>query len=428
MWSGSSQWREASHKYRYNSKEDTEHISRGIEQITPNVSQTLPYARLFLLLFLEIAPKSRPSLYPSHFSLQHTCTTMLSPQAKHDKIIRATDVDALSCRFSANRKGYFSPPDVHVNDLLQSYRQNLLYCEGYTQLSAGRLLRSAFEEPKFPLINRGTYLRTESINKVVQKYVQAHPTCQIVSLGGGSDTRCFRVLAESANVVYTEIDFPESTKIKKLAIAASRTLQSVVGASLDPVVVSSKTQFADMDPDLHTDRYHLVGLDLRTLAGQGATRLSFLDPLVPTLVISECVLCYLSPEDNEKVILYWKEAVTQPTFVIYEPMALDDAFGETMAHNLRLRGIDLQAFREYPDLRSRKVFFERLGLKALLTDLALIGGYSGTSSWFEVADQRRVARLEMIDEVEEIRLLLQHYCLVCAGSAVEEMAGFGWML
>lgn len=353
---------------------------------------------------------------------------MLSPQAKHDKIIRATDVDAFSCRFSANRKGYFAPPDVHANDLLQSYRQHLLYCEGYTQLSAGRLLRSAFEEPKFPLINRGTYLRTESINKVVEKYVEAHPTCQIVSLGGGSDTRCFRVLAETPNVVYTEIDFPESTKIKKLAIAGSKTLQAIVGASLEPVVVSSKTQFADMDSDLHTDRYHLVGLDLRTLAGEGASKLWFLDPLVPTLVISECVLCYLSPEDNEKVILYWKRVLALPTFVIYEPMALGDAFGDTMAHNLRLRGIDLQSFQEYPDLRSRKVFFERLGLNTSLTDLALVGGYSGLSSWLDVPDQRRVARLEMIDEVEEIRLLLQHYCLIIAGSAVADMAALGWML
>lgn len=352
---------------------------------------------------------------------------MLSPQAKHDKIIRATDVDALSCRYSANKKGYFTPPDVHIDALLQSYQKHLLYCEGYTQLSAGRLLRSAFE-PKFPLINRGTYLRTEAINKVVQRYVQAHRKCQIVSLGGGSDTRCFRVLAESPTVVYTEIDFPESTKIKKLAICGSKSLQSIVGASLEPVTVSAKSQFVDMDMDLHTDRYHLVGLDLRTLAGEGAAKLSFLDPLVPTLVISECVLCYLSPGDNEKVILYWKKAFAQSTFVIYEPMALDDAFGETMAHNLRLRGIDLQAFREYPDLRSRKLFFERLGLKASLTDLAMVGGYSGRSLWFDTADQQRVARLEMIDEVEEIRLLLQHYCLVCAGSAVKEMSALDWVL
>lgn len=353
---------------------------------------------------------------------------MLSPQAKHDKIIRATDVDALSCRFSANKKGYFVPPDIHAADLLQSYKQYLQYCEGYTQLSAGRLLRSAFEEPKFPLINRGTYLRTESINKVVQKYVQAHPACQVVSLGGGSDTRCFRVLTETDHVVYTEIDFPESTKIKKLAIAGSQTLQDIVGASLEPTVVTTKSDFSSLDPDLHTPRYHLVGLDLRTLAGDGANALPFLDSLVPTLVISECVLCYLGPDENREVILHWKNTLSHPTFIIYEPMALDDAFGETMAYNLRLRGINLQSFQQYPDLRSRKQFFEDMGLEVSVTDLAQVGGYCGSNPWFGVADQRRVARLEMIDEVEEIRLLLQHYCLICAGAAVREMANLDWAI
>ncbi|QFZ27409.1 putative leucine carboxyl methyltransferase [Clavispora lusitaniae] len=356
------------------------------------------------------------------------CTTMLSPKEKHDKIIRATDLDALSCRASANRKGYFVPPDIHIDELIRSYQQNLPFCEGYTKLSAGRLLR-ALEEPKFPLINRGTYLRTEAINRVVECFVVAHPKCQIVSLGGGSDTRCFRVLESKHDVVYTEIDFPESTKIKKLAVANSPQLQKIVGSSLSPTVVNSKAEFSALDPSLHTPRYHLVGLDLRTLkeAGSANSGLDFLDPETPTLVISECVLCYLSPEDNEQVISFWKALLRKPSFVVYEPMALDDAFGETMAQNLRNRGIDLQAFEKFPNLESRKVFFQQLGLASVLTDMSRVGGYS-EGSWFGPLDQQRISRLEMIDEVEEIRLLLQHYCLICAGITVEEFSGLNWAL
>ena len=184
-----------------------------------------------------------------------------------------------------------------------------------------------------------------------------------------------------------------------------------------------------MDPSLHTPRYHLVGLDLRTLkeAGTANSGLDFLDPETPTLVISECVLCYLSPEDNEQVISFWKALLRKPSFVVYEPMALDDAFGETMAQNLRNRGIDLQAFEKFPNLESRKVFFQQLGLASVLTDMSRVGGYS-EGSWFGPLDQQRISRLEMIDEVEEIRLLLQHYCLICAGVTVEEFSGLNWAL
>lgn len=356
---------------------------------------------------------------------------MLLPRSKQDKLVRATDLDALSCRSSANNKGYFADPDSFIADLIRSYDKNLLHCEGYTQLSAGRTLRASFKDAKFPLINQGTYFRTAAIDRVVEEFIAGHEKCQIVSLGGGSDTRCFRVLQRHSNVNYMEIDFPESAKIKKIAISHNGSIQRILGCGLEPIVVGSKEQLASMHPDLHTPNYHLIGLDLRTLKGSANEKLAFLDVSVPTLVISECVLCYLTPDENQSVLLFWKQFLQKVAFLIYEPMSLGDAFGETMALNLLNRGIDLQTFTKYPDLASRRDFFSRLDLNVKLTDMALLGGYSSPAySWIDNKERVRVSRLEMIDEVEEIRLLLQHYCLIYAekGASLDTVLQLNWLM
>ncbi|RCK63576.1 Leucine carboxyl methyltransferase 1 [Candida viswanathii] len=335
---------------------------------------------------------------------------MFSPQDRHDKLVRATDLDALSCRYSIDEKQYLCPPDEYIQDVVQSYQQHLQFCQGYTQLSASRTLRSVFQERKFPLINRGSYLRTTAIDKVVQQFIKEFDgKCQIVSLGSGSDTRAFPLLEQHPDLVVHEIDFPESTRIKKLAILQNHKLRGIVETDDPPPTIDSKSSFSEYSPDMHTPRYFLHGLDLRTLAG--------VFPLqdLPTLVISECVLCYLPPEEYEQTIKYWTSQARSNImgFLIYEPMSLDDQFGSTMTQNLLNRGLNLQMFSKYPDLPARKRFLELCGLLRLrLTDMSDVGGYKGQSKWIDDNELQRINKLELIDEIEEIRLLLDHYCLV----------------
>ncbi|KAM9910207.1 hypothetical protein OXX69_004697 [Metschnikowia pulcherrima] len=357
---------------------------------------------------------------------------MSFPGNNRDKLVRATDLDALSCRLSANKKGYFEPPDEFIPDLLRSYEQALQFCDGYTQMSAGRSIRGTFSEPKLPLINRGTYFRTECINRVVNEFIREHGKCQIVALGGGSDTRSFRVLQEHANVCYTEIDFPESTKIKKIAISNSQRLQTIIREKLPPIMISSRAEMAQLDADLHTENFNLVSFDLRKAETHGRAKFAFLDKKLPTLVISECVLCYMTPEENIAVLKFWKSLFESMAVIFYDPMSLNDAFGETMALNLTKRGLNLQTFTQFPDLHARKQLFEEtLGFEAMLTDLASVGGYTNEKdSWISKEELARVSRLEMIDEVEEIRLLLGHYCLIYAESGMKSQfaASLNWRM
>ncbi|KAK6202959.1 carboxy methyl transferase for protein phosphatase 2A [Scheffersomyces amazonensis] len=355
-----------------------------------------------------------------------TIALMLSPQEKKDKIIRSTDIDALSCRYSSNRLSYFFPADPYTEILVQSYQKNLQYCQGYTGLSSGRLLRSSFGEKKFPLINRGTYFRTKAIDLIVDQFLKEFPSGQIVSLGGGSDTRAFRILHKYKHVSYFEIDFPESVKIKHLAILQSEELKNIIEyEGDDKVEINNKQEFENFQPCLHTPRYHLVSYDLRNLAHGSkdfVEQLQTFNPGLPTLLLSECVLCYMNPEENIGCLKYFKDiCIDYLSVVIYEPISLGDTFGATMARNLSERGINLLTFNEFPDLKSKLKFLHDIcGFQTVrLTDLSSIAGYGRRSephkeSWVDVQEIYRINHIELIDEVEEIRLLLQHYCFCFA--------------
>lgn len=368
---------------------------------------------------------------------------MISPHERQDKIIRATDLDALSCRYSANKKSYFSKVDPYIENLIASYKTYLPFCTGYSNMSANRTLRTAFGDQKLPLINRGTYLRTKLIDVIIREFVKEFKQCQIISLGGGSDTRCFRILDEySDSVKYVEIDFPESVKIKKLAITNDRRLANIVNYHDTHDPVTSKEEFSNLGSDIHTEKYHLIGYDLRQLeTTQDATSLlKYINTNLPTLVLSECVLCYLGPNENEKIINFWKNSFSSEvllSFLIYEPMSLNDAFGTIMTDNLSNRGINLLTFNEYPDLDARHKFLTEKceSTKIKLTDMSNVGGYDydeNYKTWIDVKELARINSLELVDEMEEIRLLLKHYCLCycefSTKSTFEAIDNWKWLL
>lgn len=335
---------------------------------------------------------------------------------RQEKIIRQTDLDALSLRHSANSKGYFEPADPYIDDLIALYQNYLHYTGGYTLMLASRTVRLAFSERKLPIINRGTYLRTKAIDLAVERFLdqcEGGPA-QIVLLGGGLDTRVFGLLEKYPNLIYHELDFPDLTKVKKLAIEANPRLARAVGIDPDypATPVNNRGDWEALDGDIHTKRYHLSGFDLRNL--MIGKPYPHLDPKVPTMVISECVLCYVSPDEAELILKFWMAAATDVYFIIYEPILLGDAFGATMAKNLATRGINLLLFEAYPTIESRRQWLTDCGMTEVsVDDVATIGGYTGFL-WISKAELARINRLELVDEVEEIIMLYRHY-VVCYG-------------
>jgi [phosphatase 2A protein]-leucine-carboxy methyltransferase len=92
--------------------------------------------------------------------------------ADPDGPTRATDNDAAVARLSAVRKGYLADPYI-----------------------APLIPRAHLQQPRPPLINIGTYLRTRAIDLLLDDWFRltGRHKVQIISLGAGSDTRFWRL-------------------------------------------------------------------------------------------------------------------------------------------------------------------------------------------------------------------------------------------
>ncbi|KAL4806593.1 S-adenosyl-L-methionine-dependent methyltransferase [Aspergillus unguis] len=330
-----------------------------------------------------------------------------SSNASKDRVVQGTDNDASVSRLSAVGLGYLDDPFARA------------------------LTPQGSETRRLPIINRGTYVRTTTIDHLVARFLGTTPDSdsdptwkakkkQIISLGAGSDTRVFRLLSSQGtpDLVYHELDFAVNNVAKIKAIRGTPLLQRVLGRPEDVVI-------SETGDELHSPSYHIHAIDLRTLAhdagndtstAQGAGRLQkFVDTSLPTLLLSECCLVYLSPNDAAGVVRYFTHTLFPASensealgLIVYEPIRPDDAFGRTMVANLAARGIQLQTLHKYASLGAQRARFRGQGLE---------GGQAAADvdflweRWVAEAEKERVAGLEMLDEMEEWKLLAQHYCV-----------------
>lgn len=70
-----------------------------------------------------------------------------------------------------------------------------------------------------------------------------------------------------------------------------------------------------------------------------------LSPSLPTLLIFECVLAYMSPAASNAILKWYTESFSAPLgCVVYEMFALNDPFGRVMVNNLKVSSL-FWAFR-----------------------------------------------------------------------------------
>lgn len=285
-----------------------------------------------------------------------------------DRAIQRTDDDALQSKVAAARKGY-----IH-DDLLP------FFCPKPPA-------------PRLPLINIGTYCRVTGIQQLVEKFLSqtAHyERRNIISFGAGSDTRVFPLLqASNGTLDYYELDFPVKTEKKKHTIIANEQLRTVV--------------------EKNHQNYHLIGCDLRKIEEYGEHFESLRSSPAPTLLLSECCLCYLNPERSDNVLKYFRSMIPpqQLSVALYEPISLGDEFGRVMAENLAMRGLSLPTIDLYSTLDSQVQRLRKyIGGEPGAVDIATV-----YQEWIPKPEQERINRLEFLDEVEEMLLLMRHYCI-----------------
>jgi len=311
-----------------------------------------------------------------------------------DAAIRATDNDAAVARLSAVQKGYLVDPYI-----------------------AALVPRAHLQQPRPPLINIGTYLRSRGIDDLLDEWFRhsGGRKVQIVSLGAGSDTRFWR-LASGTHAgqlhKYIELDFAENTSRKAMSIRKNKVLSAALG-SPDAVSVGGG------GTTLRSPVYNLIPVDLRTppvvslepLLGSGDDPL--LSPSLPTLLLFECVLAYMAPSASNALIQWFVDYFVSPAgggllgAVVYEMFKLGDAFGRVMLTNLKSRGVTLPGAEAQPDIASLSSRFLGLGFTSAqaLTLREIRSRYIGPE------ERQWLSQLEMLDEVEELELVLDHYAI-----------------
>lgn len=260
----------------------------------------------------------------------------------------------------------------------------------------------------------GSSVRHFAITSLVDLFLESTGSCQIVSLGAGSDTRPFSLLSKynrgpenTPKILYHELDFEVSTIKKVHTILETPLLSNVIYGDHPPAPTLTEKQ----PHEIHTTDYHLHACDLRTLKG-GTGLLEGMDPNLPTLVISECCLCYLQPEESDHVFAWLVEHFQNGLGVLlYEPIGGGDSFGEVMIENLATRGISLPTLKKYPTLQSE---VSRLTERGLTSGGGLVKACDMMyiyENWISSEEHARLSKLEFLDEIEELSLLLKHYCV-----------------
>ncbi|KAI3332205.1 leucine carboxyl methyltransferase [Xylariaceae sp. AK1471] len=311
-------------------------------------------------------------------------TTTSTPS--HDVIIQGTDTDAAVSRMSAVDLGYLE--DQYARFFVQ-------------QPAVGDAVR------RLPIINRGTYTRTTALDRLIRAFLSATEgqERQIVSLGAGTDTRVFRLFAEGkqSKVIYHEVDFPAVTNTKFHLVKSTAALRAVIQRA--NFMDQTQTWRDEKLPD--GSQYWCHGLDLRGLSKADVTPLAGLRTDIPTLLISECCLCYLEVAEASRVVKYFTDQIPSLSIVIYEPIRPNDPFGKQMVSNLAARHIRMPTLEGYTDTSKQK---------ARLQD----GGFEYVHSltieriwedWIAPEEKERVDSLEGLDEVEEWNLLAGHYSI-----------------
>jgi O-methyltransferase involved in polyketide biosynthesis len=159
--------------------------------------------------------------------------------------------------------------------------------------------------------------------------------------------------------------------------------------------------------------YAFVSGDLRDVATLERKLVAAgLDLSRPTLVLAECVLVYLRPQDSAPVIRWAAERLGPAgvVFVALEHIRPRDPFGTTMVRNLQARGCALLSIDAFPEPADQVRRFREAGFaSATCWDMNQIYAH-----FLAPAEVARIERLELFDEFEEWFLMQAHYGLVVA--------------
>jgi len=320
-----------------------------------------------------------------------------------DEKVIATADDAVLSKLWTSSMGYYSDPflphfakDAH----------GVMASTSTTKNSSNRRVGGQ------PMMRRGTFARVCCVDRAISFFLssteQRKQQPQIVILGAGKDTTYLRYQAElltSKSLIinslqWYEVDLP-TVQQNKHALLNSLP-QNLLTKSRKP-------------------QYHLVPFDLRAhpteLFHLLTNRYNF-NVTKPTLYIVECVFMYLSEEASRRLLTAAAKLHQEVTVVIYDPVIqISSPFGEVMYQHLKRAGV----IQEDTSSSIQSTPTIPLYLKKLIDcGFPMAVGCSMSQAYETILspEQRRHASsVEMLDELEEWTLLMNHYCFIVASSS-----------
>lgn len=262
------------------------------------------------------------------------------------------------------------------------------------------------KERKAPEINRGYFARVQGVSQLIKAFLRrTECNSQIINLGAGMDTAFWTLKDEDLlPKKYFEVDFP---------MIVSRKLHNIRYKPLlsKPIIELHSEDTLQMDGNmLDSKRYAIIGADLRDIPElEEKLKKCNMNTQLPTLLITECVLVYMTPEQSASLIRWAANSFESAMFINYEQVNMNDRFGQIMIENLRRRHCDLAGVETCKSLESQK---ERLLLNGWETALAM--DMMELYNRLPRAEVRRIESLEFLDEMELLEQLMQHYCLCWA--------------
>lgn len=115
---------------------------------------------------------------------------------------------------------------------------------------------------------------------------------------------------------------------------------------------------------------------------------SKIDGNLPTLILSECCLVYLEPQEADQLVQWSVNTFSSKGLgiVIYEPIKNFDLFGKMMVKNLASRGISFKTLDKYSTTEKQSIRLFDLGFTGYQNAVTIKQIYD---EWFDHYDKMR---------------------------------------
>jgi tRNA wybutosine-synthesizing protein 4 len=247
-----------------------------------------------------------------------------------------------------------------------------------------------------PLINRGTYCRVFAINSKLHEAINnfrkldeyKNSKINIIILGSGFDTTYFNLMSEGyTNIEFYEFDYKEIIDKKLKYISKAKPLLNIINKN--------------------KNNYHLINCDItnKKLFTETLNNIKTQENDL-TIVICECLLVYIEESVTIEMISCLTDKFSNMYLLEYDLIGPDDPFGKEMVDNLKTRDIYLKGFDDVKNINDQINRLKKLNFE----DINIVDMYHVYFNVLPVEERKRIEKLELMDEFEELNLLQRHAC------------------